>query len=300
MTTGHSQPDVAVIGLGNMGSALADRLIAQAFTVTVWNRSPARTGSYADGGIAVAATVARAVEAAEVIVVCLLDHDATMASVATDAVAPALKGKTLVELTTMTADQSRALGAWAANHGITYLEGQIQGFPDTVRDGSATIVCSGPLGAYQASRKVLDALSERAFHVSETLGSAPTLVNAQLAFTYLTYAGMLQGVAMCQEAGVSIDTFRDLMLLDYVRSGPFLNDAYQIVRTADDRNFDDNVGATLDVWQASLRRVVDENTQAGLATAHLMAVDSLIDRAKAAGHGQHDFAAVIDATKPPA
>jgi 3-hydroxyisobutyrate dehydrogenase-like beta-hydroxyacid dehydrogenase len=296
--TTQTQPDVAVIGLGNMGSALADRLIAKGFTVTVWNRSQARTRPYVDSGIAVAATVAEAVEAAEVIVVCLLDHEATMAMVATDAVAPALKGKTLVELTTMTADKSRTLGAWADAHGIAYLEGQIQDFPETVRDGESTIICSGPTASYEAGRNVFDALSARAFHVSQNLGSAPTLVNAQLAFTYMTYVGILHGAAMCQAAGVSVDTFRDVMLLDYMRSAPFLKDVDDLVRKAQGRNFDESVGATVEVWQASLQSIVGENMQAGLETDHLKTINALMERAREAGHSEHDFAALIDTIKP--
>jgi 3-hydroxyisobutyrate dehydrogenase-like beta-hydroxyacid dehydrogenase len=38
---------VGVIGLGLMGSALADALIAKGFAVTVWNRTPARAERFA-------------------------------------------------------------------------------------------------------------------------------------------------------------------------------------------------------------------------------------------------------------
>ena len=292
------QPRVAVLGLGNMGSALADRLIAQGFDITVWNRSPGKAQAYARSRALIAESVTAAVEASDIILVCLLDHVATMAHVATKAVAPALRGKTLVQLTSITAASSRELGAWARSNGTAYLEGQIQDYPYTVRSGAATIVCAGPDEIYATCRTVLEALADRLVHASQALGSASTLVNAQLAFSFMTYAGMLHGLAMCQKAGVSSDIFRDVMVRDYLKSGPLADDLDAMARTAQSRTFDESVGATLPVWLASLREVLAENRQEGLGSEHLQAVEKLMLAALAAGHDDHDFAAVIDAINP--
>lgn len=299
MPSHSDQPRVAVLGLGNMGSALADRLIAQGFDITVWNRSPAKAQAYAGSRAQVAESVTAAVEASDIILVCLLDHDATMAHVATKTAASALRGKTLVQLTSMTAASSRELGAWAQTHGTAYLEGQIQDYPDTVRAGEATIVCAGPDKIYATCCAVLEAIAGRVVHASQTLGSAPTLVNAQLAFSFMTYAGMLHGLAMCQKAGVSSDIFRDVMVRDYLKSGALADDLDGMARTAQSRAFDGSVGATLPVWLASLQEILAENSQEGLGSEHLQAVEKLMLDALAAGHDDHDFAAVIDAINPP-
>ncbi|MEX2649495.1 MAG: NAD(P)-binding domain-containing protein [Alphaproteobacteria bacterium] len=114
----NTAPRVGVIGLGNMGSALADALIARGFDVTVWNRTPARTERFAKASVKVAHTVAEAAGAVDCLVMCLLDHAATMASVATDGVATALRGKALIQLTTMTPVQSMEIGRWAVEKGV--------------------------------------------------------------------------------------------------------------------------------------------------------------------------------------
>lgn len=292
------QPRIAVIGLGNMGSALADRLIAQGFGITVWNRSPGKAQAYAGSSAKVADSVAGAAESSDIILVCLLDHAATMTHVAIDAVAPALRGKTLVQLTSMTAESSRALGAWADDHDVGYLEGQIQDYPDTVREGAGTIVCAGPDTVYASCKTVLEAIAGRLVYASQSLGSASTLVNAQLAFSFMAYAGMLHGLAMCQKAGVSVEVFRDVMVRDYVKDGPFSDDLVAMAATAQSRAFDDTVGATLPVWLASLQEILAENHQEGLGSDHLKAVERLMREAIEAGHGDHDFAAVIEAINP--
>ena len=55
--------DVSVIGLGAMGSALAEALLKSGLSVTVWNRSPARADALVAKGAVAAGSVNEAVEA---------------------------------------------------------------------------------------------------------------------------------------------------------------------------------------------------------------------------------------------
>ena len=64
---------VSVLGLGSMGGALAEGLIAAGHGVTVWNRSPVRSEPFA-GRAAIAADAAGAIAASEIVVLCVLDH----------------------------------------------------------------------------------------------------------------------------------------------------------------------------------------------------------------------------------
>ena len=155
-----------------MGSALADRLIAQGYGITVWNRSPGRAQANARPNAKIADALAAATEPFDIILVCLLDHAATMTNVAINAVAPALRAKILVELTSITTESSRGLGAWADAHDVGYLEAQIQDYPNTVRDGVGTIVCTGSDTVYASCRTVLEAITGRVVYASQDLGSA--------------------------------------------------------------------------------------------------------------------------------
>ena len=50
MSESKQSQDVSVIGIGNMGSALAEALIANGHRVTVWNRTAAKCEALADAG----------------------------------------------------------------------------------------------------------------------------------------------------------------------------------------------------------------------------------------------------------
>ena len=295
MTADSSLPAVAVLGLGKMGSALADRLIMKGFDVTVWNRRPDRARPYGDR---VTATVAEAARRGTVVLTCLRDHAATVASVKNAAVTGALRGNTLVVLSSMAAKESRDLGTWAERHGIAYLEAQIQDYPSAVRTGSATILCSGPTPVFETAQPALCAVSARLLHVSEAPGGATTLVAAQLAFALHTYVGVLHGAAMCRAADMDPTVFLKLMVSDYMREGPLSADLEKMVTSAMARNYGKDVGATLDVWRLSLEQVIAESRKAGLDASHLESIHALVSRAIADGHGTHDFEAVVEAMAP--
>ena len=298
MTSSKARPRVGLLGLGNMGSALADRLIAGSMPLTLWNRSPDKAQAYQEKGAAVVKGALDAAVVCDTLLVCLRDHAATRDTVMTWAMADALKGKTLVELTSMTAAHSRSLDAWAENSGIAYLEGQIQDYPATVRAGTATLICAGPKAVFERCRPVLETLTERTVFTSEVIDTAPTLVNVQLAFSFMAYAGVLHGVAVCQEAGVPVERFLETMVRDNMTTGPMADDLEIMGRAADTRAFDDDVGATMEIWQASLEEIIREGRETGITTSHLEAVSTLMTRDHALGHDGHDMAGLIDAIRP--
>lgn len=83
--------NVGVIGLGNMGSAIARRLLDQGHTVTVWNHTKSRCEPLADLGVNVAATPETVAGTVDVLITNLIDHKAIMMVLNTEALAPHCK-----------------------------------------------------------------------------------------------------------------------------------------------------------------------------------------------------------------
>src|SRR5687767_14729461 len=100
--TANSTP-ITFLGLGAMGRVLAATELEAGHPITVWNRSAGRADALGDHGASVAASVADAVGAAPVIVVCLLDHASVHETL--DPVAATLTGRTLINLTTTTPNE---------------------------------------------------------------------------------------------------------------------------------------------------------------------------------------------------
>ena len=68
--------DVTVIGLGNMGSALARALLEDGYAVTVWNRSQEKAAPLVDKGAVLAPSPSAAITDSPMIMVCVTNYTA--------------------------------------------------------------------------------------------------------------------------------------------------------------------------------------------------------------------------------
>ena len=139
MVHNENPTEVAVIGLGNMGSALAEALLSAGYPVTVWNRTMSKSEPLVELGATAANNVAQAAQDAAITIICVAEHTVIVDLVQNDAVAKALEGKLLAQLGVVTADQARQTSRWAEERNIGYLEGSILGLPLNVKTATATL-----------------------------------------------------------------------------------------------------------------------------------------------------------------
>src|SRR5688500_3868522 len=102
------QMSVSVIGLGMMGSTIAELYLKGGASVTIWNRSPGKAERLLAAGAAQAAGLAAAFSASETIVMCVANGEAVSELLATPGVGAAIAGRTLIQLTTISAETARS------------------------------------------------------------------------------------------------------------------------------------------------------------------------------------------------
>jgi 3-hydroxyisobutyrate dehydrogenase-like beta-hydroxyacid dehydrogenase len=285
---------VAMIGLGNMGRALADALLAREFRVAVWNRTPAKADLLEKADALVAPSVAEAARGADVLVVCLLDHAATREAVMTAEVGAVLKGKTLVQLSTARVDEVDELARWAEINDIAFLKGAILVYPDAIRAGSGEILYGGPRDLFDRLRPVLDAMGGRPSLVSDRPAHVIAPTSACYSFLYSSLLSFLHGAAICHRSGVSVETFTRNVIEPFVAGGSLMRFLDSVARAAGNRRYDEDLQATLDVWNDALGQTIAEIEAADIDTATLQPFKALLDRTVAGGYGQKDIAAVFE------
>ena len=131
---------VTVAGIGVMGSALVRALLAGKYQVTMWNRTPARAQPLVEDGATLNTRLADAISASDVTLMCVSDQAAVRELLDDPEVRDVLRTRTLVQLTTGTAADGRRGQAFAADHGIAYLDGAIMAYPRTVGSEAAVIL----------------------------------------------------------------------------------------------------------------------------------------------------------------
>lgn len=210
MTT--TAPTVGFIGLGNMGSAMATRLLQAGFDVTVYNRSAAKAEALAARGATVAGTVAAA--CAGDVVVTMLANDAAVESVVYGdggILANLRAGATHVSASTISAGLSQRLTTSHEGAGQQFVTATVLGRPEAVAAGALFVLAAGPPSAVEPLLPLLDALGQRTFRVSE-VAAVGNIVKLSANFLLATVIESLgEAVALASKAGVDRRDYVDIL-----------------------------------------------------------------------------------------
>ena len=285
MSTNHDTP-VAVLGMGEMGRALAGSLVDAGYPVTVWNRTPGRAGPLAERGAAVAPTVREAVTAGPLVVVCLFD-EASVHEVL-DPVAAELAGRAIVNVTTTSPAQARGLAAWAAGHGAAYLDGGLMAVPEMIGRPGALVLTSGDRGVADRYGDVLGRWGA-VDHLGDDPGMASLVDLAMLAGMYVMFGGFFHGAAMVGAAGVPARDFA-------ARLTPFLTamtGAFgEFAEVIDGGDY--TVPGQQSLEFSDLSDILEASREQGVPTDVVAPVQALLAAQVGAGHGSEGFARVFE------
>ncbi|CUH25690.1 2-hydroxy-3-oxopropionate reductase [Jannaschia seosinensis] len=216
-------PDAKIgfIGLGLMGSAMAQRLLDCGHTLMVLgNRN--RTGL--DASIARGATEAgsarEVAEACDVVMLCMGTSDHVEARMRGDGgVIEGLRPDAVViDFGTSLPGSTKALGADVEAAGGTYLDAPLGRTPSHAREGKLNIMAAGDRAAFDRVRPLLDDLGENVFHLGE-LGSGHTIKLINNFFAMTTANAMAEAFAMADRAGVARDKLHAVMAAGPLHSG---------------------------------------------------------------------------------
>jgi 3-hydroxyisobutyrate dehydrogenase-like beta-hydroxyacid dehydrogenase len=170
--TNSTTYDVAVLGCGLLGSALARNFAANGLRTAAWNRTPAKAEALATDGVTALHDVDQVVRASKLVVACTATYATTSEALAavTD-----WTDTTLVNLGTGTPTEAEEMGAWAAERGITYLDGIVLCYPQQVGTEEGLVLYSGSLEAWAAHERTLTTPGPHSTVISADVKAASVL-----------------------------------------------------------------------------------------------------------------------------
>lgn len=190
---------IGYIGLGLLGSALAEDLIKAGFTVRGFDIAPERVREHEARGGVPARSPADAARGAMMVMTCLMTaglvRDVLLGpDGAIDAAPP---GLVVIDNSTIHPDASAALAAGLAARGIPILDAPVAGSSGQARRREAPVMVGGDAELVARCRPILDALSARVRHVGPNGAGARAklVVNLVLGLNRLALAeGLLFGL----------------------------------------------------------------------------------------------------------
>lgn len=190
---------IALIGMGLLGSALAENLVKAGFAVRGYDTAPDRMSEHAERGGLLARSPADAARGASVVMTCLMTADIVRDVLLgpDGALGAAPPGLVVIDNSTIHPDASAALAGDLARRGIAMLDAPIGGSSGQARRREAPVVVGGDPEIFARCRPILDAVAQRVHHVGPNGAGARAklVINLVLGLNRLALAeGLLFGL----------------------------------------------------------------------------------------------------------
>lgn len=201
--------DVAFLGLGSMGAAMATRLVEAGHRVTVWNRSDSAVDALVAAGAIRANDPADALAAG--LAFSMLANDAAVDAVFSDETLAASAGATHVNMATVSLEAARALRLRHERHDVAYAAAPVLGRPNAAASGLLNIVAAGSQPVLDRAQPFLDVLGKRTWRVGEDPATA-NLVKIGVNYTLIhALQAMAESINLVERGGVDAGLFVDLL-----------------------------------------------------------------------------------------
>ncbi|MFY7906471.1 MAG: NAD(P)-dependent oxidoreductase, partial [Burkholderiaceae bacterium] len=176
---------VAFLGLGVMGFPMAGHLLRAGHTVTVYNRTSAKSHAWLDAvanpeRARSAATPREAAQGADIVFACVgNDDDLRSVTLGADgAFAGMSAGSVFVDHTTASANVARELYAAAQSLGLSFIDAPVSGGQAGAENGALTVMCGGDQPAFDRVRPVGMAFAKAFTRIGESgAGQLAKMVN---------------------------------------------------------------------------------------------------------------------------
>jgi 3-hydroxyisobutyrate dehydrogenase-like beta-hydroxyacid dehydrogenase len=157
---------VGIVGVGEMGRPVVDRLRAAGHDVTAFVRRPERAAALAQEGVDVAASV-EAMAAGRDVVILFVYTDAQVREVAlgTGLVEAMDPGSILVIHTTGSPLTAEAIAGRAAARGVGLIDAPVSGGPHKIVAGTITLLVGGAADDVERCRPVLGTYADPILHL---------------------------------------------------------------------------------------------------------------------------------------
>jgi len=224
---------IGFIGLGLMGSRLAQRLHSSGWNIQAWNRSPGPSRAMGLKGIPIAESIAKLMGDSDV-VLSSLANDAAVESVYCDAggvLSAARPGTIVLEMSTISPELSQRLHRKAAAQGVRLLDVAISGSTPAVEAGAITLLAGGDRDTFERCTPVYESVARQWF----LIGGPSSGVQMKLVVNLLLGVDMqaiAEAVSLGEHLRIDTNVLLDVMSKTAVIPPAFLG-KFQKIRNND-------------------------------------------------------------------
>jgi len=283
------------IGLGNLGIAIAENILATHQPLYVYNRTAAKAASLTEKGAVVCSSVKELAAQCDVIFTIVSDDTALKDITAgPDGIAVHLKkGGIHVSLSTILPATSVELHALHLQHGSQYLDCPVMARPEVARARKINFLISGDSASIQTVKPLLEqAGAAGIWEFGSEVGAANV---AKLCSNYLILAAMeamAESINLAQRSKIDTELWLSMLTQTYFNAPAYINYSKLIVQEAyQPAAFSLRLG----LKDMSLVLQQAQSVHAGMPVGQQ--IQGLLQKSLDEGLGEHDVTAVAQTIK---
>lgn len=223
--------NVAFLGLGRMGSGMAERLLAAGHCLSVYNRTPSRTDALVRRGASAHASPKDACVGADAVIAMVADDIASKQIwFGDDGVFAAnpRAGVLAIECSTLSHDWVMELSAEAQRRELRYIDSPVTGLPNMAAAGDLTLLVGADPEHLKQAQPLLAAFSRQAIHFGP-VGAGTTYKLMINLLGAIQVASLAEGMAIAERAGLNLRTVADAIAAGQAASPQVVRNARRIV-----------------------------------------------------------------------
>ncbi len=278
-------PAIGLIGLGLIGTALAERLLSAGQRVLGWDTDPARVDALRQRGGGVATGVEEVFAHCPRVLLSLPSHREVADVVGAGGLSLS-RGLTIIDTTTGDPASTEELARGLANRGINYLDATISGSSAQVRAGTVALMVGGTPDSFTACSDIFAAIGRQTFHTGPAGTGARMKLVTNLVLG-INRAALAEGLVFADSLGLDLT-----LTLEVMRGSAAYS---KIMDSKGERMIEGNFSpdARLSQHLKDVRLIVETGQQAGLPMPLSAAHRAVLEEAENAGFGELDNSAII-------
>jgi 3-hydroxyisobutyrate dehydrogenase-like beta-hydroxyacid dehydrogenase len=285
---------VGFIGLGRMGSGIAQNIQRAGFGLVVYNRTLEKTRPFVAAGATAAGTPRQVAAAADFVVTSLMDDRSVLDCVTGDAgiLAGMRPGAVHIGTTTVSPNLSARLGRLHAEHGTHYLAAPVGGRPDWAAAGKLLTFVAGEPEVIERCRPLLQSYTADIIEMGEDPAVAASMKLAGNFFVACLLDALGQMFVFAEKRGVNPEIVSNMFKA--IMPHPGVQHYLDKIRT---RNFSGDAGFTLEGGLKDLQLMLDAAAEARVTLPSANIIRDHCITALAHGMKDRDWSSFTEAVR---
>lgn len=280
---------VGIVGTGLLGNAVGLNLIKKGHTVTVYNRTRAKTQELEENGATVVDSPKKVSENSDVVFSIVKNADAVRkVSFGDECIACGKHdGLIVCDMSTINPISSKEIAQEFANRGIAFCDTPVMGGPNVAITGDLVMMVGGEKNTFEKCKKLFDDIANKVFYLGPngTAHSVKLVMNLQIAMLALAIS---EGITLARGAKIEPEVFLQILNSTYFKTGMSENKAYKMLKA------DYNPTFTLSNLKKDLDTINEAAKAYGLTLPMATKANQVYEDAENQGFGNLDYTAILE------